>query len=87
MELFDVTDELSINLEFVKAIERVGDGTRVYIELDDQTKTVLATNVPYEQFRMVLKRRKQAEYERQLEAGSIARNIRQIAKNQFVPTP
>ena len=87
MELFDVTDELSINLEFVKAIERVGDGTRVYIELDDQTKTVLATNVPYEQFRMVLKRRKQAEYERQLEAGSIARNIRQIAKNQVVPTP
>ena len=79
MNLFNVTNNISINLEKVRAIERTLDNeTRVYIDLGEIQ--FVTSPIPFETFRDILKSRADS-------ADQMKRDIRQLALYQAIPTP
>lgn len=54
MNLIDLSPTLSINIEFIKAVEKDDDGnSKIYVELDKTTRSV-NTDIPFSVLKMLL---------------------------------
>lgn len=79
MNIFNLTNSLSIDLDSMSAFERDYDGsTIVYIDLGERKS--VPCPIPFDIFRDIIKRR--TKY-----SENIGKNLEQLARYQSFPTP
>ena len=80
MNFIDVGSDLMVNLDNVTGIERNGHGSRIFIGLAGEA---VESEVDYDALRSIIISRNN----RMQSSSQMARDIRQIAKNQTTPVP
>ena len=88
MEFLEITDEFSINTEFIKAIQKSENGlTRVYIDLGEEINYVIS-DLPYNVLMEIIQYRSKSKEPKIPESFlTMKRNIEQLARYQGTPTP
>ncbi len=82
MNFIDIEDGLMVNLDTVTGIERQADKTRIYIGLTGES---VLSGINYDTLRSIIISRSSKMQHSAVD--SMARDLRQLAKYQTMPTP
>jgi len=78
MEFLDLPEGLTINLDYVKGFSAIESGTKIYIELEDFSRSI-ETSLSFDVIKRVIGMKKKAG---QLAISSANKNLDQLARFQ-----